>query len=224
MNPEVAKIFPVQRIWLTAVLVAAVLGLPVAILVKSYPWVIAVPISLGVVLLLWVEMLNDRRRDSREPTLFSIPREFRALSGYRGLVALFLPTDQDDTKQDLFDFIPKSKRRRQHKEPIKITDPVEGEIYVIDCDRFVTLMVNKTLETADQIVEVSLKRVAERYGKMPSADLQRLLQDPGVVEVIKSDYRGNLILAINRHGEQILRDLVKQAKASESKQPRLRKA
>ena len=79
------------------------------------------------------------------------------------------------------------------------------------------------MDTADQIVEVSLKRIAERYGKMPAADLQRLLQDPGVVDVIKSDYRGNLILAINRRGEQILRDLVKQAKAQEAKQPRLQK-
>ena len=84
-------------------------------------------------------------------------------------------------------------------------------------------MVNKTLDSSDQIVELSLKKIMERYGQMSvhNQELQRLLQDPGVIDVIKSDYRGNLIQAINRNGEQILRDLVKQAKSSETKHKQL---
>ena len=212
-----------KMIWLTAILIAAVFGIPVAILCQAHSWVVAIPIVIGTFFILWIEVVAEKRAAGEKQGVFSMPVDFRALSGYRGLAALLLPVGKEDENQDIFDFLPMAKKRKPRKEAIKITDPNEGELYIIDCERFVTLMVDKTLTSSDKIVEMSLKKVLERYGRMKSHnnELERLLSDPGVLDVIKSDYRGNLILSINRNGEQILRDLMKQAKSGESKQKQL---
>lgn len=220
MTSKATSFMPMKRIWLTAILVAVVSAVPVAILCKNYPWIIAIPVAVGVIFVVWLEFVAENKAAAQKQNLFSMPMDFRALSGYRGLAALLLPSGKEDQNQDFFDFLPSAKKRKQLKEAFKITDPKEGEMYVVDCERFVTLMVDKTLSNSDKIVEMSLKKAVDRYGQMKShnEELQRLLLDSGVLDVIKSDYRGNLIQSINRNGEQILRDLLKQAKASEAKQ------
>src|ERR1700693_2806992 len=143
MTYKPALFLPMKRIWLTAILIAVVLGIPAAVLCQSHPWIVAIPITLGTLLIVWLEVVADTNACVENPSLFSMPTDFRALSGYRGLAALLLPTGKEEDQQDVFSFLPAPKKRKQRKEAIKIADPNEGELYIIDCERFVALMVDK---------------------------------------------------------------------------------
>jgi hypothetical protein len=84
----------------------------------------------------------------------------------------------------------------------------------------VTLLLNRVLPDADKVTEVSLLHALQRYSEMEShsVELARFLNDKTVQEVIKSDFRGNTLQSINRCGEAIIREMVREAKEAKRKQ------
>jgi len=211
--------FPTKRIWLVAVLVGVILGPPLSFLAPNFPWIIIIPIVLGVGIVCFLEFSGSREKPERQIHLLKMPSSFFGLARYRGHVALGLPVEDDDPAQGTFDFL-KIGRRRPHKGARIIRDPETGEqIYLIDAERFVTKLLNQILHNTDQVTEVSLNHALHRYGEMElhSGELERFLKDKSVLEVVKSDFRGNTAQNVNRSGEAVIRELVSKAKESSQK-------
>jgi hypothetical protein len=148
-----------------------------------------------------------------------MPAKFFGLSRYRGHVSLAIPIEREEAGQEMFDFL-KIPRRKINKSARIIKDESGEEIYLIDGERFVTLLLNRVLPDADKVTEVSLLHALQRYSEMEShsVELARFLNDKTVQEVIKSDFRGNTLQSINRCGEAIIREMVREAKEAKRKQ------
>jgi hypothetical protein len=107
--------------------------------------------------------------------------------------------------------------RKKQKKTATIVHLEGKNHYLIDCDRFVALLLERMTEDANKAAEHALTMGIKRYGKTRplEANVEKILSDKTVVEVIKSDFRGNMLMVINRTGEKIIRELTKQAKKGE---------
>ncbi len=210
--------FPSRQIWLVAVIVAALVGIPLSVFADKTPWLIVIPILIGVTVILAQEIWASLSRNA-QLTLVGMPKEYLELARYRGHVALSIPVAEDDTRQEFFEFI-KTSRRKVTKSAEVITDDAGNKVHVIDSERFVTLLFNRILPSTDQVAELSLLRALRRYERMHtlSPQLEQFLKDKTVLTVIKADFKGNTAQAINRAGEAVIRELVRQASASKQNQ------
>jgi len=208
-------VFPSRQIWLVAMLTAIVIGAPLSFFSDQAPWVIAIPILVGTSIIMLAEFAAMGRKGNQQLPLLKMGKSFWGLAAYRRHVALALPPEDDEPPdQGIFDFV-SAKRRNVSKTARLITDAESGDqVYVIDSERFVTLLLNRVLPNTDQVTEVSLLHAIHRYGEMNalSPELERFLTDKTVLEVVKSDFRGNTAQTVNRCGESVVRELVKQAK------------
>jgi hypothetical protein len=209
---------PFTRIWIIATLVGIALGIPAALFSDRIHWFVWLPIVAGTLLVLIAEVAVERQttgKQQSESNVPPMPSDFWGLSGYRGRVALAVRPKENEPGQGAFDFFrPFAATTKPLKTATILRDEQGTEIYVIDTERFVTLLVNRMISGADQVSELSLLRLVSRYSQMRRyrSELERLLRDRGLIDVIKADYRGNLIQVINRTGETIIRDLAREAK------------
>jgi hypothetical protein len=223
MNTE-TPVFQTRHVWLVALIAAMVLGVPLSFLASKAPWVVCIPIlaGTGIVLLLEAWRLTTKRRI--QPALLKMPRDFLGMAGYKGYAVLAVPVEEEEKEsQEIFDFL-RVSRRKAPKTARIIKDESGREVYLIDCERFVTMLLNRMLPNTDKATEMSLIHALHRYGEMrsTSVELEYFLRDKTVLDVIKSDFRGNTALTINRSGEAVIRELIKEAKAAkESKQGQL---
>ena len=76
----------------------------------------------------------------------------------------------------------------------------------------------QAIEDSDKATEASLRIAAHRYGELHgiSPELEQFLRDKGVLDVMKSDFRGNISANLNRACEAVIRDLIRRTKASKS--------
>ncbi len=180
--------FPSRQIWLVAVIVAALVGIPLSVFADKTPWLIVIPILIGVTVILAQEIWASLSRNA-QLTLVGMPKEYLELA-------------------------------KVTKSAEVITDDAGNKVHVIDSERFVTLLFNRILPSTDQVAELSLLRALRRYERMHtlSPQLEQFLKDKTVLTVIKADFKGNTAQAINRAGEAVIRELVRQASASKQNQ------
>jgi len=211
--------FPNRQLWLIAVIVALVAGVPLSFFSDKSPWLICIPIFTVAAIIACLEVFNAWKYQPMQPALIKMPSTFFGLARYRGHVALSIPPETQEAGQETFEFL-KKPRRKTIKTARIIKDDSGDEIYIIDGERFVTLLLSRILPAADKVTEVSLLHALQRYGEMDahSVELARFLNDKTVQEVIKSDFRGNTVQTINRCGEAIIREMVKEAKDAKRKQ------
>jgi hypothetical protein len=210
--------FPNRQLWLIAAILAVALGAPLSIWVDKVPWLIVVPIIFGASLVAFIEIAGLWRPSREQLELIRMPGNFLGLSRYRGHIALVLPTEKEEPGQKTFDFL-KAPARQSGKEARIIKDEFGQEIYAIDSERFVAMLATKLLPNVEKLTEVSLKHVLQRYGEMQhiSEELDRFLRDANVLDVIKSDFRGNTSQTLNKSAEAVIRELVKQLKDIKAK-------
>ncbi len=218
MKTETAE-FPNRQLWLIAVIVALVLGVPLSFFSDKFPWLICIPVFTGTAIIACIEVFNVWKYQPAQPALIKMPSKFFGLARYRGHVALAVQPEAEESGQEIFEFL-KKPRKKISKTARIIKDDSGDEIYIIDGERFVTLLLSRLLPAADKVTEVSLLHALQRYWEMEthSVELERFLNDKTVQEVIKSDFRGNTVQTINRCGEAIIREMVKEAKEAKRKQ------
>ena len=85
------------------------------------------------------------------------------------------------------------------------------EIAVVSCDRFSALLVTYLLDNMDKATEKSLRAGLVRFGDLGKgqSDIQIFVHDKTIREVIKSDFRGNLVTLVSKGGEKVIKDLLK---------------
>lgn len=217
MTKQAAK-FPTQGIWLVAIAVAFATGFPISFFISKAPWLICIPILLGTSIICWFEFSGwELNRDQPELPWLKMPSDFLGLSSYRRHIWFSFQASQPQTDQEIFDFL-RASLRKPIKSPRIFKNPETGEdIYVIDSERFVTLLVNKMLPESDKAAEAALRLAWARYSKMKSVsnEFHQFLNDRSVLDVIKSDFRANTIQIVNRSGEAIIRSLIKAAQGKE---------
>lgn len=214
-----SAIFPNRQLWLIATIVALAVGVPLSFFASKLPWLICVPIFIGTAIIASIEVINVLKKSAMQLPLLKMPATFVGLAKYRGHVSLSVPVELEAADQETFDFL-KTPRRKISKSARIIKDESGDEIYIIDGERFVTLLVSKILPNADKVTELSFLHALQRYSEMEShsVELVQFLRDKTVLEVIKQDFRGNTAQTINRCGEAIIREMIKEAKeAKETK-------
>ena len=199
-----------RRIWAVAFGVAIASAIPVVLLKHQAPWVVAVPICLGVLLGLFLELRDDFGKEIRdlEDDVATLSSEFKGLLDYTGKMVLEVPSAKQDKGQTLFSFLQPDKTIRRKMSRVRL-DSGE-EIFVINCDRYVDLLVSKLLEDSDKVVEHSLTMASKRFGAArPEQLTQKGFLTKTILETLKADFRGNWITVVSRNAERVIRDLEK---------------
>src|SRR6266404_6556291 len=173
MNNQGSDI-PFSRIWLTAVLVAIVLGVPLAFFAEKYPWTIAIPIAVGTLVIIIPEILALLPPTGEQLPLIKMPRGYLGLSRYKGYAAIALPVESDDPDQQIFAFV-NTPRKKPGKYPAILKDTHGNELMVIDAERFISLVMGQATNESDKVTEASLKMAVHRYGETHgiSVELER---------------------------------------------------
>ncbi len=206
---------PAARIWAIAAVTAFVGTVPVLLLKDNYPWVILIPIGIGLVLIVAVQLAADFWPSvtklfygSFSGPASGVPEH---LSDFKSTITFALQIDpaSEPKGQRHFGFFdsPLAVTRKPQRVQLE-----SGEyMYVVGAERFVELLVDRLLKDSDKIVEHSLTMAASRYGseKVPKV----------ILETIQADFRGNWITVVSRDGELVLSKLAKALnEAEEEKQ------
>ena len=211
--------FSGRRIWLAGILIATCVGGPLSLFANKAPWLIFIPMFLGTVIVCYLEIISELKSEGAQLPLVKVPRTFLGLHKYKGHVALWSPVEKEAEDQWSFAFLDVPKRRLP-KVPRMIIDPETGEqIYLIDTERFVSLLIDHVLPGTEQVSEFALLQALHRYGEMESisGELERFLRSKTVLEVLKSHIRGNMQQTINNSSEAVIREAVRHVKETRQK-------
>jgi hypothetical protein len=201
------------RVWLVGAVVATV-STPLVVLWKaSAPWLITVPISIGVVIVFILEFRAHRRSgesaESAAGFVAAVSSDYRGMGWYEGSIALEIKTPKKGPKGQL-DMFEKMNPEEFPQTKVRVfKDSFGRDVYVINSGRFVELMVSRMLEDVDRAAEHALAVAWKRYGQATSnrEELRKFL-DKTVRETIKSDFRGNILVIISKTGEKVIKELV----------------
>lgn len=206
-----AKVF--SRIWLIAAIVATI-ATPFVVLWKdSAPWLISVPISIGVIIVFTLEFrrqFQTRRIEEPAEKHFSVlPADYRGMGAFEESVVLELKSTKKAAKGQL-DMFEEMNPEDFPQTKVRVFKDAKGrEVYAINCSRFVELMVSRLMEDVDKAAEHALAMAWKRYrqGTANREELRRFL-DKTIRETIKSDFRGNALIIFSKTGEKVIKELV----------------
>ncbi len=202
--------FPLRRIWLVSILVAVVIATPLSFFSRSHPWLIGVPIVIGVSALCIMEIFAETVQQDPQLPLIKSPAGYFGLAKFKGHVAMVTAVEKSAPNQKTFDFL-NIQRKKSTKPTRIIRDPETGEeIYLIDTEKFVSMFLTHVLPVTDQITEMSLLHALHRFGEMEgvSSEFEKFLRSKAALEIIKADFRSNTAQTINTAGERVLREAV----------------
>ncbi|MGA2137523.1 MAG: hypothetical protein ABSH14_01550 [Verrucomicrobiia bacterium] len=231
ISAEESAVF--RRIWLIAAITATIGAPMVASFRVPAPWLIAVPISIGILVVVFMEFAPDTQDQTPDSQIHgpvsAIPEGFQGLAAYKGAFALEIKRRKRVPKGQLsFDGLVVEVRPTRKAQ--FATDDTGKEILIVDCDRFVGMLVSRLIEDADKAAEHALAVAWQRFGKAAGehSDIKIFIEDKTVREAIKSDFRGNILTIIAHSGEKIVKELLKDAEekatASEETSPKAKPA
>lgn len=189
----------------------AIVSAPAIILYKqSAPWLIAVPLSLGTIFIVIYEFRTAFSSQSVSEVLVTFPPSFVGQSAYSRLLSLEIQPKTKVPKEQL-PLFPGFTDTTAAKSLRLIRDEKGQEIAVVSCDRFSALLVTYLLDNMDKATEKSLRAGLARFGELGKShsDINIFVYDKTIREVIKSDFRGNLVTLVSKGGEKVIKDLLK---------------
>ncbi len=200
--------------WVFSFLVAIVSAPFIVAFQHSLPWLIAVPIVLGVALIAVSEWKVCAAMPSQE-FFESIPKGYSGIKSYEQLVALEIHPPRKSSKNQLplFEAFPETTAVNSIR---TLYDSANKEIAVVNCDRYAALLIAYLIENLDAATEKSLRAGLARFGELGKgrSDIQTF-NDKAIRETIKADFRGNLLTLVSKGGERVLKDLLKAVDAIE---------
>jgi hypothetical protein len=207
--------------WIFSFALATAAAPLVVIFKDSAPWLMAIFLALGAIVVFVYEAIASY---SVEPNdldfLVSLPKGFAGLKSYEHFLALEVPPRKKIPKNQLSLF-PGFTEPTPTNSIRVIEDKSTGKpMLIVNCDRYSALLITYLLDNLDKATEKSLQAGLVRFGKLGKgeSDIQLFVQDKGIREAIKSDFRGNLVTLISKGGEKVAKDLLKtlETKQSES--------
>jgi hypothetical protein len=203
-----------RPVWIFSFGLAIIFAPLVVVLNNSAPWLIAVPIVIGAVAIFIYELWASSQWESDEPGYFvGFPQDLKGLKAYEQFFALEInPPRRKDGKGQLALFAGFTETTSSNS--IRFVDSTDGRrIAIIPCDRYSALLITYLLENLDKATEKSLAAGMSRFGKLGKgqSDIKLFVQDKGIREIIKADFRGNLLSLVTKGGEKVVKDLLKTA-------------
>jgi hypothetical protein len=192
-------------------IVVAVISAPFVVLFKeSIPWLIAVPLCGGVLVILIYEYRAIFEISAEHDVMITLSEEFKGLFSYDRLIALEVKETKTVPKGQLALF-PAFQEPTPRNALRRVMDESGQNITIVSADRFSALLVTYLIENMDKATEKSLRAGLARFGQMGKhqSDLQAFVHDKVIREIIKSDFRGNLATLVSKGGEKIIKDLLK---------------
>jgi hypothetical protein len=205
-----------------ALFIALLFALPAAALPKFSLWFVFGGILSCVLVAMYLE-LKSEQEEEKEELLAVLPAEYEGLGSFADVVFLELKQPSQPGQLEWTSIVGMQKDRGQRK-TATVVHLAGKNHYLVDSDRFVALLLDKMMQDADKAAEHAILMGMKRYGDVRTIDreLERFLSDKTVIEVIKSDFRGNMLMVINRSGEKVIRELIKKALSEATKTPVLR--
>lgn len=200
-----------SQIRLIAFFVALAMAVPAAAFPKFALLFVAAGVVLGSGIAMYLEFRSEEAEE-REELLATLPAEFEGLGCFTDTVFLELKQPAQPGQLEMSSIVGMQKERGQRKTATVVRLAGKNH-FLVDSDRFIALLLDKMTEDADKAAEHALLMGLKRYGsvQMIEKELERFLSDKSVTEVIKSDFRGNMLMVINRSGEKIIRELIKKS-------------
>src|SRR5581483_8386802 len=201
----------------------------IVLLKDTVPWLIALPLGIGAIVIVAYEWAASKRSElTGSDVLVTVPSDFVGLKSYDQLLALEVkPLKKEPKGQLRLPLFPGFQETTPANAIRTIIDEAGNKIEVVNCDRYSALLVTYLLEHLDSATDKSLAAGLHRFGALNKGDnaIQALLQDKGVREAIKSDFRGNLLALVSKGGEKVVKDLIKtiEARKAESEKPEVEK-
>ena len=214
LRAEEDKMF--ARIWIIAAIVATVSTPFVVLWKESLPWLITIPISIGVVIVFASEFRRQlqMREDSETSlvTISALPPDYKGIGAYEESVALEIKPLRRGAKGQLDMFEAMNAEDFPQTKVRVFRNALGKEVYVVNCNRFVELMVSKLVDDVDKAAEHALAMAWKRY-RQDTKDREELRKflDKTVRETIKSDFRGNALIIFSKTGEKVMKELVASA-------------
>jgi hypothetical protein len=206
--------------WIASFVISVVITPYILAFKDSAPWLIAVPLSIGAVIIVFVELRSQHLfSDDTSSHLVTMPEGYKGLREYQNLLTLDVRPRKKSSKNQLplfpgFDDPTPSNSLRILK------DKDGNEIPTIPCDRFSALLIAYLMDNADNATDKGLQTALLRFKTMgeSSVAIERFLKDKVLRDIIKSDVRGNLLTQIGKGGEKVVRDLLKTIEDSGEKE------
>lgn len=216
---KLPRSIPFRQIWYVAIAVGVLVALPLAFFAHQAPGTIAIPIGLGVLVLVYSELVGDQspgdlnKQDDlfRNPSI-SVPGYFVGLAKFGGHVALTRSVDEPQPDQQTFAFLDLPRRKAAPAVRL-IRDPDTGErVFLLDTEKFVAHTMRQYLPQSEKAAEMALLRALHRFGEMESLspDLEKFLRSKSVIESIRADFRGNASQALGGSSEAACRELIRE--------------
>lgn len=205
--------------WVFSFVVALVFAPFIVLFQHSAPWLIAVPIILGAAVIFISEWRFSAVMPPDIEVFESLPKGFSGLKSYEQFLSLTIQTTKKTPKNQLslFDAFPEPTSVNSIR---TLYDANSKEIAAVNCDRFSALLISYLLENLDTATEKSLRAGLSRFGELGkgNSDIKMFVHDKTIREVIKADFRGNLVALVSRGGEKVVKDLLKSMAAEKEKQ------
>jgi hypothetical protein len=217
-TPVLSNAMVLRQIRPIALLVGLLFALPAAALPAYSVWFVAAGLCCGLGIALYLEFRSEEKEEVQE-LLATLPAEYEGLGSFKDMVYLEIQKPAQSGQLEFAEpTIAKMQEKLKKQNKMATVVHLAGKNhYLIDCDRFIALLLDKMTEDANKAAEHALIMGIKRYGTVEkiSQEVERILSDKSVIEVIKSDFRGNMLMVINRSGEKVIRELIKQAKKAE---------
>ena len=196
--------------WIFSIAVAVIAAPFVVLFKESTPWLIGVPLCIGIAIILIYEYWAVFELSAEHDFLITLSNEYKGIFSYDRLIALEVKENKAVPKGQLALF-PSFQEPTPRNALRKLVDEAGQPITVVSADRFSALLVTFLIDNMDKATEKSLKAGLARFGKIGGhqSDLQSFVHDKVIREVIKSDFRGNLATLVSKGGEKIIKDLLK---------------
>jgi hypothetical protein len=190
----------------------------VVVFKERAPWLIAVPLGIGAAVILLYEWVAAQKSEIIQgDCLVTMQTGFGGLRSYEEMLALEIKPRRKESIGQLTLF-PGFSETTPSNAIKSIVDDAGRKIEVVNCDRYSALLVTYLLEHLDDATEKSLAAGLHRFGKLKKGqnDIYAFVQDKGIRETIKSDFRGNLLSLVSKGGEKVVRDLMKAVESRKS--------
>lgn len=201
--------------WVFSFLLATAFAPFIIIFKQSAPWLIVVPLAVGAVVIFAHEWMAVSKIDPSDAEhLVTVPAGYLGLKSYEDFFALEIKPKPREGKGQL-PLFPGFIEATPAKSIHFIEDDTGRQIAVIPCDRYSALLITYLLDNLDKVTEKSLSAGLARFGKLGkgNSDIKMFVQDRAIREVIKSDFRGNLLSLVSKGGEKVVKDLLKAVEA-----------
>jgi hypothetical protein len=171
-----------------------------------------------------MELFQQFQTTPAQLPLMRTPKGFWGLAKYKGHVALWSQVEKEPEDQWTFAFLHVPKKSTS-KSARMIRDPETGDlIYLIDTERFVSLLQKDISPSTDTVAEFAWKQALHQFGEMEgmSPELERFLSSKTTLEVLKSNIKGGVTHSINNSSEAALREIIRQFRESKRKEAHAR--